>query len=125
MASEVITKNDLKNILDQVLLSQNLETQELTVTNWNVVDSSNTGGLVAIRKGGTGTIKLNGVKFKATSSRTNFATIPVGFRPATETAMLVDSSNTCWFFCRPDGSVAIQGAAAATYWGACTFLLQD
>lgn len=127
MASEAITRNDLTEILDKVLPFLDdwteLKQKNLTVTNWNVVDSTSTGTMIALRRGGVVTIKFNGVKLKATSGRIDFATIPEGFRPPTEVANVFDQTSI-WFFCRPNGTIAVQNSLASTYWGAITFVAQ-
>lgn len=82
------------------------------------------GSIELIKVGQIVTVKFNGVNFGATSTRTNFATIPEAYRPLTETGGMFDSS-TIWFFVRPgDGSIAINQAAAGQRWGTVTYIAQ-
>ena len=98
-----------------------LKSSQTTPTN---TDSSvwQSGAINIYKRGNVVTVKVNGVTFGATSARTEFATIPEGYRPITETGGMFDSSNV-WFFCRPNGTIAINQAAAGQRWGAITYLI--
>lgn len=100
-----------------------VETATPTITNYNVYDSTGTGSIILYKWGRVCTLKFNAVKFKATTARTDFMTIPADYRPIIETGGIFDSSTT-WFFVRPTGTVAINDAAASTRWGAVTYLTQ-
>lgn len=93
------------------------------VTDHNIYDET-TGSITLTRRGDVCTLKFNGVKLNAVSTRKDFLVIQAGFEPFTEVAMPFDSSNL-WFFVRPDRTVAVNAiSAATTVWGACTYLVK-
>lgn len=96
-----------------------------TITNHTVYDDrQGTDKIVILKRGGVATVKFNGVQLSSVNSRTDFALIPEGFRPITETAGLFDST-VIWFFVRPTGTIAINPtASSSTYWGTVTYLIK-
>lgn len=97
------------------------QSTDVTKTNSSVWQS---GEIRLYKRSNIVTLKFNATVFGATSTRTDFATIPEAYRPITETGGMFDSSTT-WFFVRPNGTVATNQAAAGTRWGTVTYIAQN
>ena len=118
MASETITRNDLTNILNEVLPpSDILETVNAT----KVGSIWTAGNIVAYRKNGVVTLKINGATFSQMTARTVIANIADGYRPPTEMYGLIDGT-TVSFYVKTNGDIAVAPIAAGQRWGAITYI---
>lgn len=112
----------LKKLLGAITNYHVMKSATPTKTNSSVWIS---GSITCLRRGDVVTVKFNQVSFGAVSQRTDFALIPDGFIPSTETGGLLDSSSL-WVFCRPTGTIAVNPlSATATHWGTVTYLASN
>lgn len=110
----------IRELIKKVLAFGTISTAVPTKTNSNVWKS---GTITLYRRSGLVTVKFNAVVLGTVSARTDFAIIPEGYRPIVETGGILDSSNL-WFFCRPNGTLAINPVTASTtVWGAVTYMI--
>lgn len=113
--------DNVKGAWIEALGLETSESTSVTKTNSSVWQS---GEIRLYKRSNIVTLKFNATVFGATSTRTDFATIPEAYRPITETGGMFDSS-AIWFFVRPNGTVAINQAAAGTRWGTVTYIAQN
>lgn len=81
-----------------------------------------TGGtIVAFKRCGIVTVKINAADITALSARTTIASIPASFAPPTEISGNVDGS-TRPFFVETNGEIKIDGGSAIRIWADTTYV---
>lgn len=99
------------------LLTHLMTTESTTPT--KVGSTWSSGSIELYRKGGAVTLKFGGAVIGNVSSRTNIATIPEGYRPATQIVENIYGGLTV--IVNTDGRLQVDPSAGATYYGNVTY----
>lgn len=110
--SKTITREDLTNILNEVLPSEeNLYSASATPSGayWS------SGSITVYRRGKMGMLKLNGANISALSTRTMIATVPSAFSAMVETSGKIDGTSTDFFI--TGNEIRLNASSAGQKWG--------